>query len=264
MYISGDSIDLQEVDEAAKQANLEEVLGPPDEELRTEKVLINAYETHTGTDVFFVPGTIIPIPYDSDIWYLTLAFNSDGSYIGRRSWAAVDSTEDAIEKHLKALASEEERLKKVEECNAAISEAVNLDRESLLDLKSECAMASAPEERWMLTCLLAHQEDNPSQFDLGVSYQFGQAPGGINLPKALLWYTLSDPSGYVGPGYRHCYHKTEVGFTCDDPYDRFSEVRAGLTESSIVEVERQVANWQPNPAECEVFSRTEVSSTHTD
>jgi hypothetical protein len=116
----------------------------------------------------------------------------------------------------------------------------------------------------MLTCLLAHHGDNQSHYDLGVSYHYGQAPGGTNLPKALFWYTLADPSGYVGPGYRLCYHKPDIGFTCDDPEDRLMEVRSKLTLEAVAEVEQLVADWAPNPAECEVISRAASGSTQPD
>ena len=109
VYFSGDDVTFSEIDAAIKEDRLEETLGSPDAELQTDQYQIKAYEIHRGTHFFFVPGTPIPIPYDSDDWYLTLAFKSDGTYLGRKSWGetAADSPEDAVEMHIMWLAEEE-------------------------------------------------------------------------------------------------------------------------------------------------------------
>jgi hypothetical protein len=155
---------------------------------------------------------------------------------------------------LQLLADEEARAREIAECETAISEVVNLDRDSLLALKAECETALGPEKRWMWTCLFAHQGDLRSQYNLGKSYHYGQAPGGADLSKALLWYTLANSSGYREPEYQHCYYKADIGYTCDEPTDLLSEVRLQLSDESIAKVNEFVTDWQPNPEECEVGS----------
>jgi len=264
----GDTLNLDQLEEAAKQNKLEEVWGEPKKSVQTEGGRIEVYSF--WSDGGCLVGLILwglPIIYPSDLpstGYFTTEYDANGSFKSIRVWRNADSPGEAAELHLQSLADEEARAKETAECETVISEAVNLDRDSLLDLKVDCEKALGPEKRWMLTCLLAHQGDGRSRFDLGISYHYGQAPGGADLSKALLWYTLAKSSGYREPGYRYCYHKADVGFTCDEPEDRLLEIRSKLTDRSISEVDELVTDWQPNPPECESISNEKAGSTQPD
>jgi hypothetical protein len=118
-------------------------------------------------------------------------------------------------------------------------------------------------EQWHWYCQAATRGNAKAQYQLGRGYHSGNAQGGVDLSKALFWYTLSDAGGYRENQYR-CYYAIELGasrWKCGTSIDPLiTEIRSDLTDEEIAEVERLLATWDPNPAECGAFLEAEANS----
>jgi hypothetical protein len=98
-------------------------------------------------------------------------------------------------------------------------------------------------EAWQWYCLSAHLGEAKAQYKLGSYYRLGfmSSRGSArshekDVVRAFVWYTLSFQGGYA---------------TAKLSRDRLSQ---DMTPAQIAESERLAAEWEPNPAECEVYS----------
>jgi len=267
----GDRIDITELEEAAKKDNLEATWGEPVKRLETEDGRVDVYSFMSDRGCLLVIWALVPYPIPTDLpttGHFTVAYGADGSFKQIHVWHNADSPGEAVDLYLQALADEEVRVEEVAECEAAISEAVKLDRESLLGLKSECERRLGPEASWVLTCLLANHEDARSQYEYGKAYDTGYAPGAPYYPtrlpprkdprKAYMWYRLAEISGYIKEA-KHCFYRSSTGWSCRSP-EPLKAVASALNQEEIAEAEEAIANWRPNLSECEFVAAPEASS----
>ncbi len=103
---------------------------------------------------------------------------------------------------------------------------------------------------WQWLCLAAHNENPEAQYKVGGFYENGRDPVRQDMVLAHIWYSLARANGFEESGTN--YKKTDTGWACCFPNKLRQEVVAEkLSPAEIVEAERLVAEWQPNPAECE-------------
>lgn len=88
--------------------------------------------------------------------------------------------------------------------------------------------------RWF--CFAAHQSHPGAQHKVGEFYRLGRPPVSQSYSQAYMWYTLSAEQGNT------------AAQTALRPISRV------LSPAQIGEAERLVAEWEPNPAECEIYS----------
>lgn len=87
-------------------------------------------------------------------------------------------------------------------------------------------------EKWK--CLAANSGHPESQYGRGVSYSLGSVTGNPDYVFAYMWYALAASSGHTLAA-------------------KFRDIRAEeMAPEEIAEAERLVAEWQPNPTECEL------------
>jgi hypothetical protein len=91
-------------------------------------------------------------------------------------------------------------------------------------------------ETWWKFCHAAHRGDDQARFDFGNSYRWGRGPVESDHVRAYLWYTLAGNTGYAA-----LYKDQEA---------------AAMTPEQLADAERLVAEWQPNPAECDKVVQT--------
>ena len=90
-----------------------------------------------------------------------------------------------------------------------------------------------PGELWL--CRAAHGGDAAAQHRLGRYYHYGKEGVEADRVTAFIWYSLSASSGNKWAA------------------DRAGKLAQEMPPSEIAEAERQVAEWVPNPAECETI-----------
>ena len=88
---------------------------------------------------------------------------------------------------------------------------------------------------WKWLCHAANQGHAGAQSDLGHGYKNGSELLAMDLVQAFLWYKLADDGQSPWRGAR------------------VQKVREQMTITQITEAERLVAEWTPNPAECETI-----------
>ncbi len=138
------------------------------------------------------------------------------------------------------------------------SEAIQLDAAAQYDLGTICPRTRSDPQtdplRWQWMCLAANQKHPLAQHVMGIFYKGGREPVSQDLVRAYVWYRLLEINGVeeVLSG-RGRYVKTATGWKCClDGKPRREAVMEQLTPNQIAEAERLVAEWEPNPAECEV------------
>ncbi len=83
-------------------------------------------------------------------------------------------------------------------------------------------------------CLAAHQGDAEAQYTLGNNHKFGLSGTTPDAARAYLWYSLAGDFKNAGQ-----LKETEA---------------SAMNFSQLAEAERLVANWRPNPNDCEFES----------
>ncbi len=121
----------------------------------------------------------------------------------------------------------------LEACKQPFSEVIQLDTATLYKRALSCRRFGTL-IRWNWECLAAHQGDSDSQNWIAGYYRYGLDPIQLNLVAAYKWYSLAAKDGDA----------TTISLR-----DVFSRQ---LTPDQIAEAERLVAEWEPNPAECEI------------
>ncbi len=89
------------------------------------------------------------------------------------------------------------------------------------------------EETWSWHCRAAHKGHAKAQYSLATYYGWGHCPVQKNIIKSYVWRTLSLNGG--DPRAAEARDETEQEMSADQ----------------IAEAESILANWKPNPAECE-------------
>lgn len=92
------------------------------------------------------------------------------------------------------------------------------------------------EDKFKWYCLAARQGHAMARFELGRYHQYGLVQFEDNYERAYFWYTLAIEADHASAEY----YRTE-----------FSRE---MTLTQIADAERLVAEWEPNPEECEVYS----------
>lgn len=109
----------------------------------------------------------------------------------------------------------------------------------------------------MWACLAAHSSHGPAQAALAHFYRAGIHPLRPDSVQAYVWDRLAESNGFrketKAPTGRIGYIKTKTGWRCCvlEPHREDGAERSKLTADQITEAERLVAEWKPNPAECE-------------
>jgi TPR repeat protein len=83
---------------------------------------------------------------------------------------------------------------------------------------------------------LSETSHGKARWKMGLIYRAGYLGLEQNLVLAYVWQTLSFEAGYA---------------TAEQYRNRLSQE---MTPAQIAEAERLVAEWEPNPAECEINS----------
>ncbi len=114
---------------------------------------------------------------------------------------------------------------------------VSLEKGALAgDRKAMWSYAHAlddPKKAWVWFCRAANEGLPAAQYHLGNSYHHGNDPIARDVVQAYLWYSLSGAS-----------MDTRV----------LTNFIAEMTPDQIIEAERLLAEWEPNPTECETIA----------
>jgi hypothetical protein len=122
-------------------------------------------------------------------------------------------------------------------CEPPLEEAIQLDAETQLRRVNECSeLVSSLPVIWRWRCLAANQGNDRAQNHLGHYYRVGSAPIQQDFVEAYKWYSLAVANGNERAAeLRH-------------------DVSGTMTPIQMTEAGRLVAEWEPNPAECEIKS----------
>ena len=105
----------------------------------------------------------------------------------------------------------------------------------------------------MWECLAANHSHPSAQEKLAFLYKEGLYGVPQDLVRACLWYGLADASASA----ERVYSETEEGSV---RYKTRRELVAEqMTPGQIAETERLVAQWKPNPAECQTIGAQAVN-----
>ncbi len=205
------------------------VLGEPIETIKSEdrRVDVYEYDGHCSGLVW-----LLPIPYPLPIFretdqMLTVEYGPDGSFLTAQVWPDAETPEEVIELY--------ERLaERRVACNLPVSEAIQLDVTTQWELSHLCReFGDEVPPKWR--CLAAHGGQAEAQFSLGGRYEYGDGEIQPDTALSYLWHSLAARNG-----------KTIATRAVD-------RLRADMSPTQITEAERLVAEWEPNPAECETI-----------
>ena len=127
------------------------------------------------------------------------------------------------------------RLDRADEARVPLTEALRLSADEQRDTARFCEQIGFSNEvsaRWM--CLAGHTGDGYTRLFLGIHYR-DSSPTTQDLIQAYKWFSLAVIAGDK---------------TAQISRDLLSPQ---LTPGQIAEAERLVAEWEPNPAECETI-----------
>jgi len=102
----------------------------------------------------------------------------------------------------------------------------------LADAQLKLAFTAPKDQRQKWLCLAAHGGNAKAQDLMMYSYRYGLPPLKEGEVQALKWEMLAKASGYTNPTI-------------------LKETKPTMRPEQIAEAERLVAEWKPNPAECE-------------
>ena len=155
---------------------------------------------------------------DEQEGYLTVVYDKQDRVVEYATWRIAETPEEAIMFH--------------EFCEVPFPEAVELDADSFLEYSNECERTSSQTE-WMWQCLRAHRGIAGAQFKVALYYRRGRPPVSQDLLEAYKWFSLAATNGF----YTNWWTSNDIG--------------PQLTPDQLSEAESLVAEWEPNPAECE-------------
>ncbi len=198
------------------------VLGEPIETIKSENGRVDFYEYdgHCG-GLFW----LLPIPYPLPVFYgtdqmLTVEYGPDGSFLTARVWPDTETPEDIIATYKR--------------CYSNLTDALQFSAVEQVQIARHCEQIGFPDEvsaRWM--CLAGHTGDNEMRRQLGMRYR-DSSPATQDLIQAYKWFSLAAIAGDKSAKWSRDHLSPQM-----DP-------------AQLAEAERLVAEWEPNPAECEV------------
>jgi len=153
--------------------------------------------------------------------------------------------------------AEAERLVSEWEPNPAECEAITAPVRSLerLELEERAHVGDAEaayelansarnrESKVMWLCLAANQGHRGAQYGLGNLYRYERGSVSPDPIRAYVWYSLAKMNG---------------GSWADASRDRLAEE---MTPSQVIEAQRLVEKWEPNPAECVIVAASLVAAS---
>jgi TPR repeat protein len=239
-------------EESATRSEIEAVLGEPVESRETKEGSISIYIYDRGAEGGF-EDPLVKHDGSSGENLLTSVLNSIRTlflaapiYWASTPFLYADKV-DEQEGYLAIVYSADDTVIKYSVLWSAVPDIDRLiDRENAqLQLKmraengdpdAQWKLATSPDpqwERWL--CLAAHGGNAEAQHRLGKHYRHGG--GGVNADAvtAYLWLSLAE-----------------------SPHER-AIVANSMTPDQITEAERLLAEWEPNPAECEIET---AATTH--
>ena len=118
------------------------------------------------------------------------------------------------------------------------------------DAQWELALApGSQKEKWL--CRAAHAGNAKAQHRLGKHYRHGFGGVEADMVTAYLWLSLSETNGFKYPVRVYTGYGEPATGEKTQPTQR-EIVANSMTSAQITEAKRLVAEWQPNPAECEI------------
>jgi hypothetical protein len=102
-YPSDEPLDEKELIEAAERGEAARILGAPRIVEEWNGLRFEGYDVYKGVSIIkylWPPVPPFPIP---EYYYVTIAYDSEGSMLGVRTWPEAGSPEEAIELHKKSL-----------------------------------------------------------------------------------------------------------------------------------------------------------------
>jgi hypothetical protein len=247
---AGDAIDLAMLEQAAKENRVEELLGEPTKIVQTEDGRYDAYRYWSDrgcvtVGIFIVPLLIVPTDLPSS-GYLTISYDKNGSFKSIRLWAHASSSEEAVENH-QYWSKGERDLK--EYCEIPFSEAATLDEVALRDRYEKCGFRSqlSKQSQIMWDCLFANAGYVSGRVYLGLYFEDRHKLTGdvSDLLESYKWFGLAVREGR---GSNH----------------HLKRVASQLSSAEISRAEKLVAEWQPNPSDCEALLQNGAVSAQPD
>ncbi len=269
-----ESTDLSSVqEETATRAEVESALGEPDLSRVTDEGRIDVYlydrgaEDKTYGNPLLVGGWVLapflwamtPFAYakkvDEQESYLTVLYDRQDRVVAYATWPNAETPEEAITSYVFQAgrrAEETETRATLEACKLPFSEVIQLDARTQYNLGTVCPTVSngdpkADPRRWQRTCLAAHGRYPDAQRRMGVLiyYNRGETPQGHVLVKAYKWFNLAEVNDGEGSLNTTQHLNIILG--------SITVLSRKMTPDQLAEAWRLVAEWEPNPAECETI-----------
>jgi hypothetical protein len=217
-------------EEQITRNNVVAELGEPIKTIKNEDGhRIDIYDYDQFCTSFMIPLPA-PIPLPDHLSFpdqmLTVEYGPDSSFLTVKVWRGVETPEYIVEFY-------EGRVTLESECNLPNSEA-RPQHERPISCRGIERLAP-----WTWECLAAHQGASDSQYVIAGYYKFGFPPIQSDIVAAYKWYGLASMNGSESAS-------NYLGF-----------VALQMKRAEIAEAERLVAEWEPNPAECELEAQAE-------
>jgi hypothetical protein len=263
-----ESTDLSSVqEETATRAEVESALGEPDLSRVTAEGRIDVYLYDQGREAeIFVSGIrtimiwpMVPFVYakrvDEQESYLTILYDRQDRVVAYATQPNAETPEEAITSYIffaGRRAEETQTRATLEACNLPFSEVIQLDARTQYNLGTVCPTVSngdpkADPRRWQRTCLAAHGRYPDAQRRMGVLiyYNRGETPQGHVLVQAYKWFNLAKVNDGEGSLNTTQHLNIIIG--------SITVLSRKMTPDQRAEAWRLVAEWEPNPAECETI-----------
>ncbi len=260
--------DLSSVqEETATRAEVESALGEPDLSRVTDEGRIDVYlydrgaEGEIGFVAFWAPffWALTPGVYakrvDEQESYLTVLYDRQDRVVAYATQPNAETPEEAITSYIffaGRRAEETQTRATLEACNLPFSEVIQLDARTQYNLGTVCPTVSsgdpqADPRRWQRTCLAAHGRYPDAQRRMGVLiyHNRGETPQGHVLVQAYKWFKLAKVNDGEG-SLNTTQHLNIIS-------GNITYLSRKMTPDQLAEAWRLVAEWEPNPAECETI-----------
>jgi hypothetical protein len=243
-----ESTDLSSVyEETATRAEVETALGETDLSHATDEGRIDVYLYDRGVQgqfigldgrfMVFAPLIWAATPFgyalaiDEQKRYLTVVYDKQDRVVRYGTWPDAETPEEAMtsyERQEELAALEQARMADVEK------RALEGDPEAMYEHGFGLGMSEHLERlRWY--CLAAQHGHAMTRFQLGRYHHQGLVQFEDNSERAYRWYTLALEANYADAArYRE-------------------KLSRDMTREQIAETERLVAEWEPDPEECERY-----------
>ena len=262
-----ESTDLSSVqEETATRAEVESALGEPDLSRVTAEGRIDVYLYDQGREAVFIAHPVAPLFWwavhfvyakwaDEQESYLTILYDRQDRVVDYATQPNAETPEEAITSYIffaGRRAEETQTRATLEACNLPFSEVIQLDARTQYNLGTVCPTVSngdpkADPRRWQRTCLAAHGRYPDAQRRMGVLiyYNRGETPQGHVLVQAYKWFKLAEDNDGEGSLNTTQHLNIILG--------SITVLSRKMTPDQLAEAWRLVAEWEPNPAECETI-----------